>query len=140
MAVTVVLAEGFAGEGVEVVAAGRIYPFGAARTSPLTGMAGEVVVDAILDDQAAATVPVQIQVSARLTPVLAASPDDPDDPDPRPGSGQSADPGRPSDPEPAPERDRPWSSYTLGEGDVLVLDLVSGELTGRVVAGPVGFG
>jgi hypothetical protein len=122
---------------VELVAGGRIYPFGAARTSPLTGMAGEVVVDAILDDQAAATVPVQIQVSARLTPVLAASPDDPD---PRLGSGQSADPGRPSDPEPAPERDRPWSSYTLGEGDVLVLDLVSGELTGRVVAGPVGFG
>ncbi len=136
MAVTVVLAEGFAGEGVEVVAGGRTYPFGAARTSPLTGMAGEVVVDAVLVGQVAATGPGQIQVSARLTPAPAAGPADPD---PRLGSGQSADPGRPLDPE-APERDPAWSSYRLGQGDVLVLDLVSGQLTGRVIPGPVGFG
>ena len=77
MAVTVVLAQGFAGEGVEVVAGGRTYPFGAARTSPLTGMAGEVVVDAVLVGQVAATGPGQIQVSARLTPAPAADPPTP---------------------------------------------------------------
>jgi hypothetical protein len=59
MSVTIVLAEGFDGEGVELVAAGRTYLIGAARTSLLTGMADEVVVDA--DDG-------PVEVSVRLMP------------------------------------------------------------------------
>lgn len=46
VSVTIVLAEGFDGEGVELVAAGRTYVIREARTSLLTGMAEEVVVDA----------------------------------------------------------------------------------------------
>ena len=88
MAVTVVLADGFAGEGVEVVAGGRTHQVGPVHTSPLTGMAREVVVDAVPHGQAGATGPDQIQVTARLTrtPVGA-----PGDPNPRPGPGRPAD-------------------------------------------------
>ena len=57
MAVTVVLADGFAGEGVEVVAGGRTHQVGPVHTSPLTGMAREVVVDAVPHGQAARRIP-----------------------------------------------------------------------------------
>jgi hypothetical protein len=138
MAVTVVLADGFAGESVEVVAGGRTYRVGPVHTSPLTGMAREVVVDAVPHGPAGATGPDQIRVTARLTrtPVGA-----PADPDPQPGSGLPAHPGRPSEPAPsaAPAEGTPWNSYQLAEGDVLVLDLVGGHLSGRVMPGPVGF-
>ena len=59
VSVTIVLAEGFDGEGVDLVAAGRRYRIGAAHTSLLTGMAQEVVVDA--DDG-------PVEVSVRLAP------------------------------------------------------------------------
>jgi hypothetical protein len=61
VSVTIVLAEGFDGEDVELVAAGRMYRIGAARTSLLTGMADEVVVDA--DDG-------PVEVSVRLVPTV----------------------------------------------------------------------
>jgi hypothetical protein len=61
VSVTIVLAEGFDGEGVELVAAGRTYRIEAARTSLLTGMADEIVVDA--DDP--------VEVSVRLAPTVA---------------------------------------------------------------------
>jgi hypothetical protein len=45
VAVTIVLAEGFDGEDVEVTVDGRAHTVKAARTSALTGMADELVVD-----------------------------------------------------------------------------------------------
>jgi hypothetical protein len=57
VAVTVVLADGFDGGDVELTVDGRSHLVKAARTSPLTGMADELVVDA---DAGA------VQVSARL--------------------------------------------------------------------------
>ena len=65
MSVTIVLAEGFDGEGVELVAAGRTYLIRAARTSLLTGMAHEVVVDAGHDP---------IEVRVRLVPTAGPGP------------------------------------------------------------------
>jgi hypothetical protein len=59
VAVTVVLADGFDGGDVELTVDGRSHLVKAARTSPLTGMADELVVDADADP---------VRVSARLGP------------------------------------------------------------------------
>ena len=59
MAVTVVLADGFDGGDIELTVDGRSHLVKAARTSPLTGMADELVVDADAHP---------VQVSARLAP------------------------------------------------------------------------
>ena len=116
MPVTVVLAEGFAGEVVDVVAGGQTYLVGPAHTSLLTGMAGEVVVDPAPDGDVCESDRIEfesdrimsdrIMVAARLTRTVG---------------------------------EAPWTSFWLAEGDVLVLDVVGGELAGRVVPGPVGF-
>jgi hypothetical protein len=58
VAVTVVLADGFDGDAVELTVDGRSHLVKAAHTSALTGMADELVVDAAGP----------VRVSARLTP------------------------------------------------------------------------
>jgi len=110
VSVTIVLAEGFDGEGVELVAAGRRYLVRAARTSLLTGMAHEVVVDA-------GDGPVEVRV--RLVP--AAGPD---------ATGIA---------EPGPPPGRSWGHYEVPQGAFLVLDHGDDGLTGRVLRGPIGF-
>lgn len=95
MAVTVVLADGFDGQTVQVSAGGRTETLGPARTSLLTGMAAELV----LEDGSG-------PVAVRL----------------------------------ADDDGSPWTGYQPAPGDVVVLDLVDGSLTGRVLPGPVGFG
>jgi hypothetical protein len=110
VSVTIVLAEGFDGEGVELVAAGRTYLIGAARTSLLTGMADEVVVDA--DDG-------PVEVAVRLVPTAGPS-----------ATGMDKR-------EPAP--DPAWGSYDVPQGAVLVLDRCDDRLSGRVLPGPLGF-
>jgi|KBSMisStandDraft_5_1062788.scaffolds.fasta_scaffold799327_2 hypothetical protein len=110
MPVTIVLAEGFGGEDVELVAAGRSYLIRAARTSLLTGMAHEVVVDA-------GDGPVEVRV--RLVP--AAGPD----------ATGTAGPGSPPG--------LAWDHYDVPQGAFLVLDHGDDGLTGRVLRGPIGF-
>ncbi len=61
MAVTVVLADGFDGGDVELTVDGRSHLVKAARTSALTGMADELVLDAEADADAG-----PVRVSARL--------------------------------------------------------------------------
>jgi hypothetical protein len=63
VAVTVVLADGFDGGDVELTVDGRSHLVKAARTSPLTGMADELVLDAEADADAG-----PVRVSARLAP------------------------------------------------------------------------
>lgn len=128
VAVTVVLADGFAGEVVEVVAGGRAHQVGPAETSLLTGMAGEVVVA----DGATGHDPDQIEVTVRVNRTRSPAPVEPR---PRADQARSSEPDSPV----APGMDAPWTSYRLAQGDVLVLDLVDGQLHGRVMPGPVGF-
>jgi hypothetical protein len=109
VSVTIVLAEGFDGEGVELVAAGRTYLIGAARTSLLTGMADEVIVDA--DDG-------PVEVSVRLVPTVGHDAKGMDEPGPQ---------------------DLAWGSYDVPQGHVLVLKRWDDGLSGQVLRGPVGF-
>jgi hypothetical protein len=110
MSVTIVLAEGFDGEGVELVAAGRTHHIRAARTSLLTGMADEVVVDA-------GGGPIEVRV--RLVPAAG------------PGATGTDEPGSPPD--------LAWGRYDVPQGSFLVLDHGDDGLTGRVLPGPLGF-
>ena len=63
MSVTVVLADGFDGADVELTVDGRTHVLKAARTSGLTGMADELVVDAAAP----------VEVSARLAGTVPAA-------------------------------------------------------------------
>jgi hypothetical protein len=110
MPVTIVLADGFDGENVELVAAGRTYLIRAARTSLLTGMAHEVVVDA-------GDGPVEVRV--RLGPAAGHDETGTDEPGSPPGLA--------------------WSHYDVPQRAFLVLDYGDDGLTGRVLPGPLGF-
>jgi hypothetical protein len=100
VAVTVVLADGFDGGDVELTVDGRSHLVKAACTSPLTGMADELVVEAEAEAEADAGA---VQVSARLA-------------------------------------DTAPVAYTVPPGATLVLNRTADGLSGRVHAGPVGFG
>jgi len=112
VSITIALAEGFGGENVELVAAGRTYLIRAARTSLLTGMADEVVVDA-------GEGPVEVMV--RLVPAAGAKPKGADVPGPAPTPGLA------------------WDRYDVPQGAVLVLNRSGDGLSGRVLPGPIGF-
>jgi hypothetical protein len=112
VSITIALAEGFDGENVELVAAGRTYLIRAARTSLLTGMADEVVVDA-------GEGPVEVMV--RLVPAARADPKGADVPGPAPTPGPA------------------WGRYDVPQGAVLVLNRSGDGLSGRVLPGPIGF-
>lgn len=110
--VTVVLAEGFDGEDVEVTVDGKGHRLAAVRTSLLTGMAGEVVATSDHDPA---------RVTARLVP--------PTIPTVPPAT----------DPTTQPEPDRVRATYDVPLGSVLVLGLTDGGIAGRVESGPIGF-
>jgi hypothetical protein len=116
VSVTIVLADGFDGEDVELTVDGRIHVVEGARTSPLTGMADELVV-------VAEGGPVQVSASM-------ARPD---------GSRDSTAEPAPTAPAVVPLPDSSRAVFDVPMGATLVLDRCADRLEGRVHTGPVGF-